>query len=228
MSDQAHAPLRRSGWLSQADPAFAAAVLQKASILTASKGETVWQAGDEAGGLFGLAEGDVSCYTAVGASGAPLLHIAGPGSWTGEGTIITGQPKRISLVARGPLKAALVPSTEVMRILAARPEWWREIGRLAIELQMLITAAAADLLLPSSPVRCAAVLLRCCGRRYNDNFGRTEIHLSHDELGQMAGIGRQTAARSLAVLEERGLIRSRYGTIELLAPAQMRQIVDEA
>ncbi len=198
------------------------------AIFTASKGDTVWQAGDQASGLFAVIDGDVSCYTAAGASGAPLLHIAGPGSWTGEATIITGEPKRISLVARGPLQAAVVSRTEAMRILAAQPEWWREIGRLAIELQQVITAAAADLLLPSSPVRCAAVLLRVCGRRYNDAFGRNEIHLSHDELGQMAGIGRQTTARSLAMLEERGLIRSRYGTIELLDTERLRLILEEA
>jgi CRP-like cAMP-binding protein len=226
--DHARAFLSCTGWLSQTDPQFAAAVLQKASILTALRGETVWQAGDEAGGLFGIVEGDVSFYTAAGASGAPLLHIAGPGFWTGEGTIITGQPKRISLVTRVALKALVVSRTEMMRLLEARPEWWREIGRLAIELQQVAAGGASDLLLPSSPVRCAAVLLRICGRRLNDASGRSEIHVSHDEMGQMSGIGRQAAARSLAVLEERGLIRSRYGKIELLDTARMRQMVDEA
>lgn len=228
MSQQASAFLSRTGWLSRTDPTFAAAILQRASILTASKGETVWQAGDEAGGLFGLVEGDVSFYTAAGASGAPLLHIAGPGFWTGEGTIITGQPKRISLVARVPIKALVVTRFEVMRLLDARPEWWREIGVLAVELQQVAAGGASDLLLPSSPVRCAAVLLRVCGRRYDDVSGRSEIHVSHDELGQMAGVGRQTTARCIAVLEERGLIRSRYGTIELLDPAGLRNLVEEA
>jgi CRP/FNR family transcriptional regulator, cyclic AMP receptor protein len=220
--------LQQNGWLSQADPEFADALLGKAGRIFASKDDTVWQAGDDEGGLFALVEGDVSFYTSAGTSGAPLLHIFGPGFWTGEGTIITGDPKRISLVARGPLTALTVSRTEVLRLLAARPEWWREIGRLAVQLQQLAAGGAADLVLPTSELRCAAVLLRISGLRYHDAAGRSIVQLSHEELAQMSGISRQTAARSIAALEEKGLIRLRYGTIEMLAPAQLRQMVEDA
>lgn len=228
MSLHARPFLSRTGWLSRTDPAFAAAVLDKAVRLTASKGETVWQAGDEGGGLIGIVEGDVSCYTAAGASGAPLLHIAGPGAWTGEATIITGEPKRITLVARGPLRAVVVSRADVMRLLAEQPEWWREIGRLAIDLEQTITTAVADLLLPTSQVRCIGVLLRISGLRFHDQGGRRAVQLSHEELGQMAGIGRQAAARSVAALEAQGLIASRYGVIELRHPGRLREMLEEA
>lgn len=175
-----------------------------------------------------MVEGDVSFYTAAGTSGAPLLHIFGPGFWTGEGTIITGEPKRISLVARGPLTALTISRTEVLRLLAARPEWWRELGRLAVQLQQLAAGAAADLLLPSSELRCAAVLLRIAGLRHNNANGRSEVLLSHEELAQMSGISRQTAARSITALEDKGLIRLRYGSVEILVPAQLRQMIEDA
>jgi CRP-like cAMP-binding protein len=214
--------------LAKADPAFADALLDKALLISASKGDTVWQAGDDEGGLFALVEGDISFYTAAGTSGAPLLHIFGPGFWTGEATIITGEPKRISLVARGPLTALTISQKEVLRLLAVRPEWWREIGRLAVQLQQLAAGGAADLVLPSSELRCAAVLLRISGLRFHDANGRSMVQLSHDELAQMSGITRQTAARSISALEKKGLVRSRYGNIEMLAPARMRQMVEDA
>jgi CRP/FNR family transcriptional regulator, cyclic AMP receptor protein len=228
MTRRYRAFLQQNGWLSRTDPEFANALLDKAGRLFAAKGDTVWQAGDEAGGLFALVEGDVSFYTSAGTSGAPLVHIFGPGFWTGEGTIITGDPKRASVVARGAMTALLIPRYEVLRLLKDRPEWWREIGLLALQLQQLAAGAAADLLLPTSELRCAGVLLRIAGLRHNDAHGRSIIQLSHEELAQMSGISRQTAARSIAALEEKGLIRLGYGTIEMLAPAQLRQMVEDA
>lgn len=220
--------LSHTGWLSRTDPEFAVRLVSKALLVQVAKDETIWRAGDEGGGLIGIVDGDCSLITSLGSAGAPLIHICRPGFWTGEATVLTGNPRRASLIARSDLYALSVPLFEVHNLMKERPEWWKHIGQLALELQIMATVGAADLLLPSNRMRCAAVLLRVTGHRFDEDASTAKISMSHDELGQMCGIGRQATARCLKSLEQMGLIKLGYGQIELLQPAILRQMLIDA
>jgi len=187
------------------------------------------QGGKEADAdVFGLAHGVLEMTTVFGAPDTPLTHLARPVYWFGYGPILSGKPRRASIIARSEVWLAQVSQRAIRELLAAHPQWWREFATIALEYGDLAANVAADLLIRNSERRCAAVLLRLGGCRFEDpaDGEPRSTPLTQDELAAMANLSRNSAGTILRGLAGRGLIDLQYGSVSVRAPAALRVLVD--
>ncbi|CAI1001802.1 MULTISPECIES: cyclic nucleotide-binding domain-containing protein [Serratia] len=61
-----------------------------------------------------------------------LIHIALPGRWAGEDSFLTGQPRRIELVAQSESWAMHVPLATMEQMAQANPENIRSFGVISV------------------------------------------------------------------------------------------------
>jgi CRP/FNR family transcriptional regulator, cyclic AMP receptor protein len=192
-------------------------------------GDTIYVAGDSPGGIYGICEGALAMTSGSGSPVSPAAHLGGPGTWTGLGPLITGQPRRGTMQAMTPLLLAHVPLGALQALLHDHPEWWRHIAQaLLMEFDTAITAVN-DLLLRSGTGRCAATLLRIADCRRQDLHADqpAPARISQHMLAEMANLSRSRISPILAEFSKRKLIRLEYRVIWLLDVPALRAIADE-
>lgn len=167
------------GWLSRMPTAFSVSLMSLCVWRRYAANEPLYAAGDPPGGIYGIAEGSIAFTVALGAPASPPFHAARALCWTGVGPLLSGQPRRASLVALTPVSAVYAPLRPLRAMLNANPSWWLHIAQeLLIEFDIL-TTAASDAMITSSVQRCAATLLRLADSRFSNNIsGDRSIQLS--------------------------------------------------
>ena len=220
--------LASHGWLSATPDDFRNAILEASAWRNFEVGESLIVAGDPPGGIFGIASGSASAFTAFGAPDSPMVHLGAAGIWTGEGCILTGEPRRVTIVVKAPMFAAYVSLPDLHSLLASRPEWWRHIGQLAQRTVDILVSGVADTMIRDPTRRCAALLLRLAGSRFSDtsDIGNPEVRLIQDELAAMSSLSRSSVSAIVRRLGDRGLIEVRFGSIAIVDAQGLRKIAN--
>ena len=207
--------LRRFGWLAGTPAEFQDVVLRKSDRMTVGQGDTVFHAGDDAGGGIGVIEGFADLHVEGGGSDDTLSHIVGPGYWVGGVAALTGRPRRIGMVARTTLRLIRLPRAEILRMTEQVQEHWRHFpGLAAINLATAIDIV--DALRRSDPAERLAMVLRNLNQGAPTAGG--ELAVSQADLASLSALSRSSVNRALGVLAARGLIRQGYKTISLPDP----------
>lgn len=208
---------------------FRLALLEVCVARRYAANEPIFAAGDPPGGIYGIADGAIAFTVALGPPDSSVLHIGRAVCWTGLGPLLSGQPRRASLVAVAPVRALYAPLGPLRAILEARPSWWQHIAQeLLIEFDLL-TTAAADAMITSSTQRCAATLLRLAGSRFDTprSGGIRDVQLTQEALAGMTNLSRSSVSAILGKLAERKLIEIGFRTIRLLDIDTLRTIADD-
>ncbi|HEX8815027.1 MAG TPA: Crp/Fnr family transcriptional regulator [Terriglobales bacterium] len=209
---EAEAAVRRFGWLSETDRHFQDRLLARCDLLAFKPTQYIYQAGDEGGGLVGVVAGQIEIHLPVQRLDSTLIYLAGPGFWTGEAAAVRGHARLISLIARTHCQLLRLPRYELQRMTAADPSFWRFIAILIAGNERR-TLRVIDALRCNDPVRrIATMLTTLLGDSGTD--GRT-LEVSQAELAAMCNLARGSISAGLRKLEQRGLIRRRYGAIEV-------------
>jgi|JI10StandDraft_1071094.scaffolds.fasta_scaffold10315_8 CRP/FNR family cyclic AMP-dependent transcriptional regulator len=217
--------LRRSPWLAAQPADFAQALLDAAQWREIDIGTTFNIGGDAAGGIWGLARGQVDVASAVSAPDTPLGDIYLPGQWAGIGPIF-GQTRAGDCVARLPSLIAQLPQVRLLALLEAHPAWWQCIGALAVALTFRYGGAAGDLLIRDPRRRVVAVLLRLGNCRWNDPEAPVSIVFTQDQIAAAANLSRHPAGAILRDLEACGLLAIGYRSLTIRDAAALRAIAD--
>jgi CRP/FNR family transcriptional regulator, cyclic AMP receptor protein len=219
----------RVGWLSQTPPAFQKGILDRASLQFFSSGETIYMVGAPPGGIYGMISGGVRLAAAAGELGPFMTHYFRPGSWLGEGPIITGGPRIIGLNAAKQTELLHVPLPCLRELLKGEPGFWRWFALLAFEHQRTAVAAVADLMIRDHAKRLVAVLLRLADARtkWPESVGPIEVEASQSDLATMANIARTTANTTLRKLGSAGHVKVTYGRIQVVNPDSLRAMLVE-
>lgn len=219
--------LSEHGWLSRMPADFRRAVLRSCIWQRYEPGASLFVAGDPPGGLFGVADGSVGGSTLFGVPDTPVLHIARPGFWSGEGSILSGEPRRISVVAITEALVANVPLPALRTLLSERPEWWKHIGQLALASTDLIVNGLADMAIRDSTQRCAAILLRLCDCRFSDSADISrEVMVTQEQMAALANLSRATVNTILRRLAKLRLVELHYRSIVVLGTGSLRKIAN--
>lgn len=212
MRDPDLSVLQQTGWLAETPGPFRALVLARCLTRTVGPGEALYHVGDEAGGLYGIARGQVGVHGAAQGGAETLFHIVGPGFWTGEFTTLTGKGRIISLMARTAVQVLRLPRTDFLRIAEDDPQAWRHLSLLTVGNNLRTLRVIEALRRDDATDRLAATLV---------NLGHEQpgspvvLRLSQDDLGAMARLSRGSVNAALARLEGAGLLRRDYGAITL-------------
>jgi CRP-like cAMP-binding protein len=155
-----------------------------------------------------------------------LLHLAHEGTWLGTGAVLSGEEPRVTIVARTDTLLARIPRRGVQELLDSQPDWWRVLGRAALEYGDLAISAYADLLVTDIDCRCARTLLRIGGLRHPRRT-RTEerdVPVTQEELAGLVNVSRTTLVQVLRNLERRRLIAQGYRTIRIVDLPQLEAL----
>jgi CRP-like cAMP-binding protein len=220
--------LSGEGWLAQTDPAFRHPLLAMARWHSAPAGTQLTVAGDEAGDLIGVAEGTIAVTIGLGVASAPVIHLAHSVVWLGYGPLVMSISRPVASVARTAVSYATFPQARVAALLREQSGGWQAVARLVGEFALLASVIAADLLIPASEQRCAAVLLRLAGQRFASPRDAVEVTVpvTQEELAAAANLSRNSAGAILRGFAARGWVETGYGGIRLRAPARLRAILD--
>lgn len=222
--DEGVAFLSRIGWLSPVAPDFRKALLCDILWRRFEAGETVGFVGDAAGGIFGIAAGQLGQTSGVGAVDSPVAHVSLPGNWEGTNPVL-GRPRYADSTAMTASLIALVPLAKLRRHLADNPAWWEDIGHLVREHTVRFGSGMTDLLMRDSAQRCMAVLLRFGGCRFAGDAPVT-IALTQDQLAASANMSRHLAGEALRRVEADGCLSLGYRQITILNAGALRAMVN--
>jgi CRP/FNR family transcriptional regulator, cyclic AMP receptor protein len=219
--------LSKHGWLSRMPADFRAAILRNCVWQNYEAGASLFVAGDAPGGIFGIADGSVGTSTLLGAPDAPMVHIARRGYWSGEGSVLSGEPRRMSASAITAALVANVPLTALYTLLSERTEWWQHIGQLALSNIDIIGNGFVDLMIRNSGRRCAAVMLRLCECRFIDAIDISrEVMITQEEIAAMANLSRSTVNIILRRFAKQRLIELRYRSIVVVETKRLRKLAN--
>lgn len=203
-----------TGWLSRQSAEFRQAWLAQGRIVAVQRGEAVYREGDEGRSMFGLIEGSVAVLIGPPRLAPRLGTIVNPGMWFGAGPVLTKGLRSVEFRAAESSRFLMVPGSAVEQLSTARPEHAHAIGALAMIGHDLAVRVAAELLIPSSARRIAAVILRIAAPdRDEGRIGSDGVCVTQSQLAEMANVSRNVANAALGEMRDAGWIKTRYNRI---------------
>ncbi|MEZ5827342.1 MAG: Crp/Fnr family transcriptional regulator [Hyphomicrobiales bacterium] len=202
--------LSRYGWLSRQPKSFQRQVIADAQLQQFETGVPVYHLGDPVGGIYGVASGALAISIAPGEGGPYLTHLGTAGFWIGEGPFLTGEPRRVELVAATQCVLLHVPIHAMERMAAEDPINIRRFAQIAISNVDLALRIIGDLMIAQPERRIAAILVRSAGVQ-------TEpvLRVSQVELGRLANASRKLVNKALRRFCEAGWVEAGYNAIKI-------------
>ena len=210
------AVFRRRGWLALQPADFRDRILACARQRQVRVSETIYRDGDPPGGMYGIVSGGIGVRIGSPRSSPRLGHILRPGDWFGATPILTGGGRSLGFEAVEPSILLTVPLASLKAIGQADSDAIRRIGGQATQAMTLAASVAADLLIPQSAQRVAAVLLRVTAAEkgilpeHPDGF-----LLSQQLLAEMSNSSRNHVNQILGEFRAAGWVATRYNRIAL-------------
>lgn len=211
----------KRGWLSKMPEAFRKRLLQHAQLVRFDAGQLIFQPGDPAGGIYGMIAGTVVVSTAPPDAKPRLIHLALPGGWTGEDSFLTGQPRRIELVAQSETWAMHV-QLEAMELMAqADPENIRAFGAISVMASDSLLRIVHDLQKKNASARIASVLHRMSWTT------DMPVCVSQNNLSIIANTSRKQANSIVQQFAAAGWVEVHYRAITVINPSALRQHAEQ-
>ncbi|MET0575748.1 MAG: Crp/Fnr family transcriptional regulator [Mesorhizobium sp.] len=180
-----------------------------------AKGSYVCHRGDKLDYWTGVVTGLVK-ISAISRSGKAMTFAgAGAGGWFGEGSVLKDEPRKYDLVALRDTRLAMMQRSTFMWLYENSTAFNRFLVRQLNERmgQFIATIEYDRILDPKA--RVARNLSWFFNHVLYPDTG-SEIEISQEELGLLAGVSRQVANRSLQELEEEGVLRADHGRITVI------------
>lgn len=208
--------LRRGRWFASLPLALQARIAQCGVLRRFRTGQYLLREGDPPRGMFGLVHGRTRHVCAVGEEREVLMHVGGPGLWTGEYPLLSGGRSIGSVIADAPTHALYLSAKDWKRIVDEEPRWLAHFAVLLAERFATAFRAYADAhgLTRDALVYARLQLVAQVEREHGSQVPR--IHLSQSHLASMRGVSRQTLNATLARLQLRGLVRMGFRMIEIV------------
>ncbi len=219
--------LARGGWLLETPPEFRDNLLPLGGWQRIEEGSHITLGGEEEEDLIGLASGTVAFTTTHGLPDTPIMHMASAPFWMGYGPLLHGTRRVVNAQARTPAWIATFPKSKVIPLLESRPGWWRPFMKLMAIYGDVMSLTAADLLIPKSDLRLAAILLRFGGARHAATASAEPIRVpvTQEELAAASNMSRNSTGAILRRFTAMGLVETGYGSIDILDPVALRMLM---
>ena len=203
--------LEHTPWLLAQPGDVRAEILRNGRPQTLRTGQSLYSAGDEPGGIYGVVAGGILLSIEGNDRSMRPAHIARRGTWFGHGPLMTRRRRMLGAEASEPTIIAQVPLCVLERMIATDPMIARSIGSISDFTQDVVIACISDLLIPDATRRIGAVLLRVTGALDgvvpDDPRG---FLLTQTLIGDLANASRPSVNRALAEFTERAWVHWAY------------------
>jgi CRP/FNR family cyclic AMP-dependent transcriptional regulator len=151
-----------------------------------------------------------------------------PPSWVGEIPLFDGLPRTHDLIAEGRALVVHVPQEPLFAILEAEPRYWRDLALLlTAKLRLAFIGMEDTMLLPASARLIRRLVLITEGYGEWSDHRTHQVEVSQETLATMLGVSRQTVNHLLKALEAEGLVRLKYGGVEILDLKGLRRALSK-
>ena len=210
----------RSFW-GMLDEADRTALRNTATGVEFASGSVICHQGDQSRNVLVVSRGRVrvSRFTVTGEE--TVLAVRGPGEIIGELSAVDGRRRSATLTAVDDVSGLVISPRALKSLCHVRPGiTWAMLRVVASRQRAMV--GQQDLRTGPSLHRVGAMLLDLAHREADDLIAT--VPLSQRELAGIAGISRETLARTLKVLREGGIILTRRNGIEILREEELRTV----
>lgn len=178
-------------------------------------GATVCARGQPAMHWMGVVEGMLK-VDKIAEDGRSTTFAGVPaGAWFGEGAVLKGELRPYAVVAIRDSAVAFLPRTTFQWLIDDSPSFSRWVidqlnARLAYYVSLVETLRFHE---------AAARVAFCLSELFNPQLypaTNAQLQISQEEVGRLSGLARQNTNKAIQELESAGLLRARYGVIEIL------------
>ena len=210
------------GWLSLQPEPFQDEVYRRSLPVKFSAGQVVYRIGDALGGIYGFISGAVVVNVAPPNELPNPLHVLTPGSWTGEGSFLSRQPRRVTLQAAMDSAAVYLPLEQMDQIAVHDPLATRRFTQIVMMNLDLVLLAFHDLQEPDEHHRIARTLRRIVAME------NTPIPLTQSALGLLSNASRKTVNTALRRFAEAGWVKTGYRSVVITDLGGLRRFAESA
>jgi CRP-like cAMP-binding protein len=196
------------GWLALQPPEFQDRMARIGRWVRLARGAPLYVVGETPKAMFGLAEGRVDISIPIGPDDEVVVHRAPPGLWIGDGALLSGMPRVLSVRAATDCRLFRIERGALVRALDDHPGDWMYLHRLSTINGTLSVRILAEVLALPARVRFARLLLRLA-------TPDGAVEATQEELGSMAGMIRAGFRRALHALIAAGVIETGRGTVRI-------------
>lgn len=177
-------------------------------LLHYKKGETFLHADDPPPGIFYVKSGYVRLYS-ISKEGEELtLVIFAPGNCFPLSWAINNTPNAYNLEAMTDVEVWRAPKDMFISFIKNNPEVLLDLTRRVLR-RLLASFVRMEHLVFGNSYEKVASMLFLLGRRLGKRKGRmtiVQIHLTHKDIGSLAGLARETVSLAMEKLEKKRLI----------------------
>ncbi len=200
-------------------------VQRELQIQSFEPGSVICRAGEPTRHWVGVFSGLLLVRRAAERS-APPVAVA-PGGWLGEDTLARFEPWADDVVALRKSHVGLLPATTYFR-LRERSLAFNHMLLARLEQRMRMCLQYAQAGRPGgADERVAQALLGLFDPVLHPAVGQT-LRVTQEELAEICRLSRQRVNQALQRLGSLGMLRLRYGGVELVAPEALRQFAGHA
>jgi CRP/FNR family cyclic AMP-dependent transcriptional regulator len=220
--------LRAGRWFRGLPEPFQDGLVSIGVLREVMPGEVLFGRGDFCNGMFGVLEGKLRASGTDVEGHEALLTIVEPPSWVGEIPLFDGLPRTHDLIAEGPALVVHVPQEPLFAILEAEPRYWRDLALLlTAKLRLAFIGMEDTMLLPASARLIRRLVLITEGYGEWSDHRTHQVEVSQETLATMLAVSRQTVNHLLKALEAEGLVRLKYGRVEILDLKGLRRALSK-
>lgn len=213
----------KSGWLAERPPDIRADVLGRCRLLLPRPGSFLRFAGDEQGGIYGVASGGIGIQLPLTTERQVLVSIVRRGTWFGYAPSGKYAAWPMSYLVMEPSVLLHLPMAQLRELQASGGRISPHLAAVTDSSLERAVANVTNLLIRNPSRRIAASLLRIAPE--DDDSAPATIVISQEQLGEIANAARDVVNRALAQYEAKGWISVGYRTVTLLRRDEIARYV---
>lgn len=225
-SERVAAMLGRNYWFARRPAELRRKLVAHAQVSTVEAGRWIYDAGDEAHGLYGVLSGSVTTYVALDNGEDVPVNISGPSSIFGYAAQVLGGRRVTTAVAHERSEIIFIPQQALATIARDLPSLWLHFAELATE-QLTWTMKVLAERSRLSPRAQIASRLHAYTGVWEKVDGMATLPIRQGELAEMTGLSRKTVNLFLREFERQGLVALGYREIGILDATGLKRIAME-
>jgi CRP/FNR family transcriptional regulator, cyclic AMP receptor protein len=207
--------LEETPWMRSLPQALRERVLADAYEELHAEKAFVARRGELANSWIGVVEGLLKASSGF-RTGKSLIYSGIPaGSWIGEGSVLKREPRHYDIVAVQPSRTVHIPSATFRWLLDTSLDFNHYIlDHLNERLGQFMGKVETDRI-DDPLVKLARSILSLFNPVLYPGMG-SELSVSQEEIGELAGLSRQRTNAAIKALERAGLVRANYGSLQIV------------
>jgi CRP/FNR family transcriptional regulator, cyclic AMP receptor protein len=210
--------LARAGLFQGVAPEAAEALAASLTYGDYTRGEHVFDEGEQGDTLFIVLSGKVKIGRRAADGRENMLSVMGPSDMFGELSLFDPGPRTATAVVVTDARLASLAHASLRPWIKDRPEIAEQLLRVLARRLRRTNDALADLIFTDVPGRVAKALLELASRFGTPEGEGVRVHhdLTQEELAQLVGASRETVNKALADFASRGWMRVDSRAVTLL------------